>query len=531
MNSSIDFNHDHSVCQKRKAENDCFLSTARNRFGSILKEWKLGPERAELYDTILHIIETILQENRPDVVKESVDSPKSNHTLPLYCQNILALNEFYQLQFFKITYFLECLEKSKLSSVHLHRIQLFLETKLFSHLSIEEFFNQMTSLDNLYECRKCKVYAPLHANIADISETFYLSVAHLCKECHRNEMREIYKAKGLKNVDSKNLALKPMAKMYLCMKCGEDNIINFYERNKSKCKYCILQEKRIQILAGGEAIVAPSASKTHSCRVCHTEDPSQFRETYKSLCYACFLVEKKEKYKQNLGSEGIEPKAPRVPYFCESCETADPSKFRRGYKSRCYECFLQDKNWKRNAEAKSEDTNLESSERLERSFKISIPQPRKVLCKYCGDKNYRNFTDGMETVCTRCEELDNQVFYCVKCTMEMHRSCFTVLRNASSLDQRSEVSTENLTCDACAGVEVFETKHNKKRQCENCDETRPEEFYAGFKGKCKKCVREYRRKNYEVRERMWKKYHCLECGTEEAMDFYPHHKSKCKKCM
>jgi len=480
----------HSVCQKRKAENECFLETARYRFSQTLQTWKLSDE---LRFQILSILELLLTEERQYISSDSTDTS--------YCNEIRLLNEFQKLQFFKASYFLESLEKSQLSAVHLLRIQTFLETKIFNHLPIKEFFDEIRNMETLYECKNCKTIAPLDASIEEISKLFYTSVRHKCKECFKVETRERYAVRKAE----KEKTAGPMIKMYLCMKCGEDNFINFYERNKSKCKFCILQEKRgIYGKASGEESLAPSASKPHHCRVCHTEDPKNFRETYKSICYACFLIEKKAKYEATKTTNGRGETT--KPYFCNDCETDDPSKFRRGYKSQCYECFLKAK----------------KTETIQFSEGKSIIPSRKVLCKYCEDTDPRNFTEGMETVCARCEEIEMQTYICKACGLECLRSCFT--------EEELAKPDYDKTCNDC-DPEAFKSSQRKPWKCLGCGESSGANFYPGFRSKCKVCTREERRQKYEMRERMLKPFLCTDCGTEIPTDFYPGHKTRCKRCL
>lgn len=486
------FCQNHSVCQKLKAENECFLESTRHRFAQILKNWKL-PEETKIQ--IITILELILTEERPYISTNPSDNS--------YCNEIRIQNEFHKIQFFKASYFMECLEKSQISPIHLHRIQIFLQTKIFSNSDIKDFFDEIKSMESLYECRLCKLMAPLDASLEDISNNFYLTVRHKCKECFRQESKERYAMKRAETL-AQSGASKPMVKMYLCMKCGEHNFVNFYERNKSKCKFCILQEKRgMYVPTMEENQLSASASKPYHCRDCHTEDPKNFRETYKSLCYACFLVEKREKYR-NKGLTDDKPIKSKIKeYFCSDCGTEEPSRFRRGYKSQCYTCFLDSK----------KIANSESA------VKIAL---RKVCCKYCEDKDSRNFREGMETVCARCEDIENQTFICKKCNMECLRSCFT--------EEELSKPDHDKTCNSC-DPEAFGASQRKPWLCVFCGDKSGENFYPGFRSKCKVCTRNERRQRYEFKERTVKPYRCTDCGTENPSDFYLGHKSKCKKCM
>lgn len=511
----IDYDHDHTVCQKMKGENECFRMTVSNRFFNVSREWKLDEDVKDQIDLILELI------------LHKAEAPEVQTSYELgYCEKITRLNEFHKIGFFKMSYFLECLEKSKLSLAHLDRIQVALELGIWNSLEIEDWFEEMTSLYALYEC-KCGVMISSY-DIEEISKLFYLSVRTKCKECFKKEMksRKEGKAKSEKKTG-------PMIKMYLCMKCGEDNYVNFYERNKSKCKYCILQEKRVggKLLNGVE--LAPSASKSHHCKVCHTEDPKNFRETYKSLCYACFLVEKREKYRSERSNEvsGMEgsksersgPEGSKThlvkSYFCKDCETTDPEKFRRGYKTQCYTCFLSEKREKRDGKKQ------ESFDQIQNTSGLKVGK-LSVLCKYCEDKDPRNFNEGMMTVCARCESLDEQVFFCKTCSLESHRSCFST----SELEKFEMNPSYEMKCNAC-NPEARVSMEYKEYGCKMCDEKRPEEFYSGMKSLCKSCTRETRRKKYEAKERLLKKFLCSECGTDIPGEFYPGHKSKCKRCL
>ena len=517
--------HNHAICQKLKAENEIFLVTTRERFTKTLTAYKLPDD---IHIQILEIIELILGE-------EYGTSLRSNDLgINSYCQEIASVNEFHKVQFFKVCYFLECLEKSRLSAVNLHRIRIFLETGIFRTLSIKEFFLEMSSVEVLYDCKMCGLMMAIDSDIDEISKSFYISVRGRCKECFRKECKDRYDMKMYKKKVEEIKAGKPMTKMYLCMKCGEDNYINFYERNKSKCKFCILAERR-GVMSGSE-IVGASASKSYHCKECHTEEPKNFRETYKSICYACFLVKKKEKYsaeKMNsvvgevIDTENDSEFLKRKNYSCKDCETEDPGKFRRGYKSQCYECFLKEKNLKRNSKVEAENIiELELQNEVPNSkavhiLALAIEEEKKsriavkYLCKYCGTNEGRNFNEGMETVCARCEEIENESYICKKCNLE----CL-----------RSAMNLEKGVCNLC-DPDAFKPGERKKYKCSNCEETNPENFYSGFKSKCKLCVREEKRKLYEMKERMLKSFHCSECGTEQEKDFYVGHKSKCKDCM
>jgi hypothetical protein len=534
--------HDHAICQKLKAENECFVQSCRSRFwNNSLKHWKLS---TALQTQIVEIIELLLTEEPESLNRRSESS----------CSAIKSLNEFHKLQFFKASFLLENLEKSKLSPIHLHRISIFLQTKLFSNLPIKDFFEEMMSTDVLYECKECKLHAPIDADLHEIVKYFYTSVRHLCKACFRKTMKTKYndrtselRSKKLSELRSKSENsdlepsgfLKPLTKMYLCMKCGEDNYVNFYERNKSKCKFCILSEKRGLDGIGEEHRLAPSASKDHHCKHCHTEDPKNFRETYKSVCYACYLLEKKSKYASELSaSEGSlrRSKDPESSYFCKDCESTVPSRFRRGYKSQCYECFLYEK--------KKSKIPLESS-----NTKIVDTNPVKeplvfkssCLCKYCNDSEARNFNEGMMSVCARCEPLDSETFICKSCSLECLRNCFTPAELAKPPGDR----LCNL-CDPVALAALASERKRKEFKCNNCEESRPEEFYSGFKGKCKACVRSDRKEGYRAatavpagvsqeneyirKPKITKDYDCISCGTSNPSDFYLGHKSRCKNC-
>ena len=219
-NSQSYDNHNHALCQKMKAENECFQESCRSRFTKIIKSWKLDSTASVILDYTILIIELLIGEQKIQ-----------NGANLQYCSEILALNEFHKHQFFKASYFIECLEKSKLSLAHLHRISIFLQTKIFEHLSIKEYFEEMTSVASLYECYECKIYAPIDASLDDIAVKFYTSVRNRCKECFKKDASYRYNRK----VESMKNSTAMISKIYLCMKCGENNFINFYERNKSKC--------------------------------------------------------------------------------------------------------------------------------------------------------------------------------------------------------------------------------------------------------------------------------------------------------
>jgi hypothetical protein len=176
----------HTVCQKLKAENECFHTTYRNRFQKTLKSWGITDHKdsLNLYTSIIEILELILK---------SEASPIQLKTLG-YCESIKFENELHTIQFFKASYFMECLEKSKLAPVHLHRISVFLQTKIFDssdssdssdQRSLKQFFEEMTSLKPLYECQMCKLFAPPEASLTDIVANFYTSVRNRCKTCFK----------------------------------------------------------------------------------------------------------------------------------------------------------------------------------------------------------------------------------------------------------------------------------------------------------------------------------------------------------
>jgi hypothetical protein len=509
----------HSICQKLKAENEIFLPTSRERFTKTVNMYKL-PE--EIKEQLLDIIEMIVTEERALTIMDPTAGTGSGFAgLPVYCNELRLENEFHKIQFFKVCYFLECLEKSKLSAIHLHRISIFLQTGIFKTLGIKDYFTQMTSVDNLYECKMCNLLISVDSGLEEICKYFYISVPLRCKECFKKENKDRYTMKKLKK-DIENAELnKPMTKMYLCMKCGEDNYINFYERNKSKCKFCILAEKRGMIV--GTDLVGASASKSHHCKICHSEDPKNFRETCKSLCYACFLEKKKEKYSANkINSYDIETGEEKTKqsfksYLCKDCETDVPGKFRRGYKSQCYECFLKEKNLHRIA--KKEAIMLTGEKQPLQILVDSIIEEkindmnRKVECKYCEDTNSKNFNEGMDTVCARCEEIEMETYICKACHLECLKVCMNVEKGLCNL------------CDP----DTVKGNSRKPFKCSNCEETRQENFYSGFKSKCKLCVRDEKRKLYEVKVKSL--FHCSECGTENEKDFYSGSKNKCKDCM
>jgi hypothetical protein len=320
------------------------------------------------------------------------------------------------------------------------------------------------------------------------------------------------------------------------MKCGEDNYVNFYERNKSKCRFCILAEKRgldAEAIFNIEHKLAPSASKSHHCKHCHTEDPKNFREGYKSLCYACYLSDKKErdrkkktegsKYVNIPGPEGSKELGTEVSkrskeYFCKDCETDLPFRFRRGYKTQCYECFLSEKkdsfhlkrekdsfhltkdlrsgtkslglkeSSKQNFKTEDKESNISESKISEL---LSVPSIPPVLCKHCSDTNPRNFNIGMQSMCARCEELESESYTCKACHLECLRNCFSAVQ----LENPPGMRICNL-CDPEAIAALAIEKARKTHKCEVCNESRPEEFYSGSKGKCKACIKEERKWKY-----------------------------------
>lgn len=512
---SEDHNHNHGLCQKYKAENEIFLETTRERFIKTVNSWKLeSSSESNLRSEIIEIIELILNEPLSNSIIDTSRAGILKYESS-YCNEIHLQNEFHKIQFFKVSYFLECLERSKISMVHLHRIKQFLETKLFNHLSLKDFFFEMTSLEHLYECKMCNMMAPVDAGLDDISKVFYVSVRNRCKECFRKESAYRYEVKK-KEKKSEKIALGvPMTKIYLCMKCGEDNYINFYERNKSKCKFCILAEKR-GVIVSGEG-VGTSASKSWHCNECHNEEPKNFRETYKSLCYACFLEKKKDKYKEKKLKDGTELGKKLKEYFCKDCETDEPGRFRRGYKSQCYTCFLKEKNIERLKENKDKSLGIGVEERkvLDKVSDLTSSIFEDVLCKYCNDKNPKNFNEGMQTLCARCETIEMETYICTKCNSECLRNCMNLEKGLCNL------------CDP----EAFKSEERKPHKCTVCNESKAENFYSGFKSKCKVCTRNERRQLYETRERMLKQFLCSECGEKEPSKFHLGHKSKCKSCM
>jgi hypothetical protein len=554
----------HSVCQKRKAENECFKASVRQRFGSVLKQWKMG---TDLKDKIIEIIELILSSSRDESVvdpKELVFADQHSRNGSLYsaalephknpCKNscgiIKQINDHNKLQFYKINFFIESLEKSRMSPIHIHRIHIFLQTRIFEHLKIQDYFEQMVSVESLYICKAggtsglclstsdtkhpckssgrndthseaggisgvCETSVPVDANITEITQSFYLHMPNICKTCyHKNHIKTFGVKKSVESLKSNgpgafgNESLKPMTKMYLCMKCGEDNYVNFYERNKSKCRFCILAEKRgldAEAIFNLEHKLAPSASKSHHCKHCHTEDPKNFRTGYKSLCYACYLNDKKERdkskkllktegFKEELGTEVSKgPKGLRteVPYFCKDCETDLPFRFRRGYKTQCYECFLDAKREKESSKQSFKPKDNECLDSLVPGIESVLRPP--VACKHCSDTNPRNFNIGMQSMCARCEELESESYTCKVCHLECLRNCFSAAQLANPPGMR----ICNL-CDPEAIAALAIEKARKNHKCELCNENRPEEFYSGSKGKCKACIKEERKWKYRT---------------------------------
>jgi hypothetical protein len=525
----------HSVCQKKKAENECFKASVRQRFGSILKQWKIGP----LKEKIIEIIELILENSKTfgpeskdsktyDVLylEDPLDSQASGPGKSLYpCKIIHQINDHNKIQFYKINFFIESLEKSRISPIHIHRIQIFLQTRIFDHLPIQDFFEQMLSVESLYVCRasdssgrSCTSSAPVDTDLAEISKNFYIHMPTICKTCYHKthiqkftELRskDASRLKGVKDSEEINI-LRPMAKMYLCMKCGEDNYVNFYERNKSKCRFCILAEKRgldAEAILNVEHKLAPSASKSHHCKHCHTEDPKNFREGYKSLCYACYLNDKKERDRIKRESSQLTESKGLKEYFCKDCETDLPFRFRRGYKTQCYECFLNEKkeSFHLTKDLRSGTKSLGLKESSKQSFKtedkeskiselLSVPSIPSVSCKHCSDTNSRNFNIGMQSICARCEELESESYICKTCNLECLRNCFSEAQLSNPPGER----ICNL-CDPEAIAALAIEKARKTHKCELCNESRPEEFYSGSKGKCKACIKEERKWKYRTK--------------------------------
>ncbi len=531
---------DHAQCSKKKAENECFINTTRKRFIKRISEWKID---VELKSDIFEVIEFFLMEANEEVVQGY-----SNLKVLNYCESIEMLNELQKTIFYKISYFVECLEKSKLSLAHIHRIKVFLQTKIFYNLPLQKFLEEIMSLIPLYECRTCRVSAPVDSSVEELTEYFYVSVRTLCKECFKAKNKENYELKKeIKSVSG------PMIKMYLCMTCGEDNYVNFYERNKSKCKFCILSEKRginSKSMKHDKSMnLNSSNSKSHFCEECHTEDPKNFRDTYKSLCYACFLERKKQSYAQQ---REIVPKDPPKIYCCKDCETVDPTRFRKGYKSQCYNCFLEEKKRERanellknfgfDSSISKSDSNenvevveelVESNQKFESKSKRYVP--KNLLCKHCNTTNPIHFNEGMETSCAKCEEIDMQTFQCSKCNSECFRNCFVnppedfLELMMNEMNEDGTLYASKLICNVC-DPEAYKLNQRKEHNCA-CGEKDMRNFYLGFKSKCKKCTREERRLRYEARERTLKPYLCSECGTTVEKDFYLGHKTKCKHCM
>jgi hypothetical protein len=297
--------------------------------------------------------------------------------------------------------------------------------------------------------------------------------------------------------------LKPLTKMYLCMSCGEDNYVNFYERNKSKCRFCILAEKRgldAEAILGIERSLAPSASKPHHCKYCHTEDPKNFREGYKSTCYACYLDEKRSRLKRDQkrekDKEDENESSKMEEYFCKDCETDLPYKFRRGYKTQCYECFLKSKRRDYEFKVQKESGTLhfkpDANDLI--ANKPSLLKSEGLWnCKLCNDTNPANFDEYVRSICVRCEELEAEAYICKQCNLECLRNCFTSSELAKEVGDR----LCNL-CDPVAIAALAAERTRKTHHCEICNESRPEEFYSGFKGKCKACVKEERKYRYRT---------------------------------
>ena len=92
------------------------------------------------------------------------------------------------------------------------------------------------------------------------------------------------------------------------------------------------------------------------------------------------------------------------------------------------------------------------------------------------------------------------------------------------------MNLEKGLCNLC-DPEAFKSEERKPHKCSVCNESKPENFYSGFKSKCKVCTRNERRQLYETRERMLKQFLCSECGEKEPSKFHLGHKSKCKACL
>jgi hypothetical protein len=515
----------HAVCQKKKAENECFKASVRQRFGSILKQWKIGSFK----DKIIEIIELILENSKTyDVLDSQASGPGQS---PYPCKIIHQINDHNKIQFYKINFFIESLEKSRISPIHIHRIQIFLQTRIFDHLKIQEFFEQMLSVESLYRCeasdasgRSCPTSSPVDTDLAEISKLFYIHMPTICKTCYHKthiinfgskDAKRLNESKDSSSNETKDInILRPMTKMYLCMKCGEDNYVNFYERNKSKCRFCILAEKRgldAEAILNVEHKLAPSASKSHHCKHCHTEDPKNFREGYKSLCYACYLNDKKERDRIKRESSQLTESKGLKEYFCKDCETDLPFRFRRGYKTQCYECFLNEKkeSFHLTKDLRSGTKYLGLKESSKQSFKtedkesniseskiselLSVPSIPSVSCKHCSDTNPRNFNIGMQSICARCEELESESYICKTCNLECLRNCFSAAQLTNPPGER----ICNL-CDPEAIAALAIEKARKTHKCELCNESRPEEFYSGSKGKCKACIKEERKWKYRA---------------------------------
>jgi hypothetical protein len=219
--------HDHRVCQKLKAENECFKNSVRQRFGSILKQWNIG----SLKDKIIEIIELILKgslgyQELDQGFKSSTSTrtsvPKSEESSES-CLEIRKINDFNKIQFYKINFFIESLEKSKISPIHIHRMRIFLQNGIFDSLPIKDFFEQMISVEPLYSCAICSLSSPVDAELSEITKYFYTHMTDKCKECYIKESITLYThSKKTKNLNKElNVLRAPAPVSYTHLRAHE----------------------------------------------------------------------------------------------------------------------------------------------------------------------------------------------------------------------------------------------------------------------------------------------------------------------
>jgi very-short-patch-repair endonuclease len=175
-------------------------------------------------------------------------------------------------------------------------------------------------------------------------------------------------------------------------------------------------------------------------------------------------------------------------HLCKICGEDNPKYFYVSNKSTCKLCIL----------GKSKDEyNPHKNNRKVKPYQ----------CKFCGETNPLMFYELTKSCCRKCDSK----------------------RHTNSEKEYNPHKTTVIVDDNGNRVKIH--------KCHVCGEDNPIEFNKSSKGRCKKCQRDYDKKQRELnyvpkkrKFRMPKPYLCNTCGEDNPIEFNKSSKTCCKQC-